>query len=349
MKGEARIGNGAYAPGGSQDVRLRAMAAVAELERVLDVLEGRLRDVGRVGRGLRLRFRRQDERFAWKRREGPRRWQEIGARIPEAIYRGLRIETRNRVDAIEHLIEIRASGRRVLHLIGWWLEHADQGETDRVVLVWHGDDGGQVTWQFRTDGRMLRRGNFRVEAGPPEKYARDVEAVMARAKGASGHGRVGEQVEGAVARLEAIDRGLAGYLGALRGACRLYQNRNRDTWAFHELLGRRHSRYLDREAVLAMVEQLPVPERGRAMEAVELLDRRRQLKRMLGVVAVMAEAACRWPGGTWQLRGVRGENTASAWVAGITRTGLVARTYHGPQAQEKSTFTGGDLEREADQ
>jgi hypothetical protein len=343
------MGNGAYAKGGSQDVRLRAVAAVAELERVLDTLEERLRDVGRVGRGLRLRFHRQDARFAWKRREGPRRWQEIGARIPEAISQRLRIETRNCVDAIEHLLAIRASGRRVLHLLGWWLAHADQGETHRVVLVWNGEDGGRVTWQFRTDGRLLRRGNFRAEAGPRAKYARDVEAVIAQARAVQGHGRRGEEVEGAVARLEAIDQRLAGYLGALRGPCRLYYNRTRDTWAFHELLGWRKSRYLDRKALQAMLEQLPVPERGRVLEAVELLDGRRQFKRMLGVAAVLAEAACRWPGGTWQLRGVRGANAASAWVAGSTRTGLVARTYDGQQPQEKSTFTGQELEREADQ
>jgi hypothetical protein len=98
-----------------------------------------------------------------------------------------------------------------------------------------------------------------------------------------------------------------------------------------------------------MLEQLPVPERGRVLEAVELLDGRRQLKRMLGVVAVLAEAACRWPGGTWQLRGMRGAKTASAWVAGSTRTGLVARTYDGQQPQEKSTFTDPELEGEADQ
>jgi hypothetical protein len=346
---EARIGTEAYAKGGSQDVRLRAVAAVAGLERVLNALEGRLLDVGRIGRGLRLRFHRQDERFAWKRREGPRRWQEIGARIPEAIYQRLRIETRNRVDAIEHLIELRASGRRVLHLVGWWLEHADQRETDRVVLVWHGEDGGQVTWQFRTDGRMLRRGNFRAEAGPPAKYARELEAVMAQARVMQGNGERVDQIEGAVAELEAIDQRLAGYLGAFRGPCRLYHNGSRDTWAFHELLGSRRSRYLDRKAVLALVEQLSLTERGRVTEAVDLLDQRRQLKRMLGVAAVLAEAACRWPGGTWQLRGMRGENTASAWVAAITRTGLVARTYDGQQPQEKSTFDGRELEREADQ
>ncbi len=97
-----------------------------------------------------------------------------------------------------------------------------------------------------------------------------------------------------------------------------------------------------------MLEQLPVPERGRVLEAVELLDGRRQLKRMLGVVAVLAEAACRWPGGTWQLRGMRGANTASAWVAGSTRTGLVARTYDGQQPQEKRTCSGPELEGEAD-
>jgi len=348
VEGEAGTGNEAYAKGGRQDVRLRAVAAVAELERVLDTLEERLRDVGRVGRGLRLRFHRQDARFAWKRREGPRRWQEVGARLPEGIYRRLRIETRNRVDAIEHLIAIRASGRRVLHLLAWWLGHADHRAADRVVLVWHGEEGARVTWQFRTDGRLLRRGNFRAEAGPQAKYATDVEAVMAQTREVQGPGRIGEEVEGAVARLDAIDRRLAGVLEALRGPCRLYYNRTRDTWAFHELLGRRKSRYLDRNGLQTMLEQLPVPERGRVLEAVELLDGRRQLKRMLGVVAVLAEAACRWPGGTWQLRGMRGAKTAAAWVAGSTRTGVVARTYDGQQPQEKRTCTDPELEGEVD-
>ncbi len=330
-------------------MRVRAVAAVGELERVLDTVEEKLRWVGRVGRSLRLRFPSQDARFAWKRREGPRRWQAVSARLPEEIYQRLRIETRNRVDAIEHLMEIRASGRRALHLLGWWLGHASQWGADRVLLLWTGEEGGRVTWQFQTDGRLLRRGNFRAEAGPRAKYAEDVEAIRGQVREGHALGRIGEEVAGAVARLEAIDQRLAGTLGALRGPCRLYYNRSRDTWAFHELLGRRKSRYLDRSGLGAMLEHLPVAERGRVLEAVELLDGRRRLKRMLGVVAVLTEAACRWPGGAWQLRGIRGAKAASAWVAGSTRTGLVARLYDGQPSQEKSTFDGHDSEGEMDQ
>jgi hypothetical protein len=327
----------AYAKGGRKDVRLRAVIAVRNLERGVAGITGELRRTRRIGRGIRLRYHRVKGTFEWKQRNPEGGWLWLGARMPVEVLRRVRSDTRARIRAIEELIEVRAGGRRALQLIRWCLARVESWETETLQVTWTGSGGERVTWGFGWDGRLLRRGNYRAGAGVPEKHKALVENFLVASGGAEQTRPVAEQVEELVKGLAELDRRLTDVQGTLDGGCRLYYSPTRDSWRFHQLTGKRNSRYLTLEEVVNGRKQVPMPEGASLLRGVDLLKQRRQVKRCLGLVAIVGEAACRWPSGRWQVRGVKDGNQTAVWAA-VADHGVVVRIYTGGGNAEEGTL-----------
>ncbi len=335
-----------YGMDGERNVRRRAVEGTHRLEQAITLLEGQLNAVRWIGRTLRLRYHRRDQRYEFRHREEHgREWPVVGARVPDAIRVRLRLRTRNELDRIERTLDMRQEGRTMLHLVGWLLSHGLQWRTPLVEVVWNGAERGRVTWTFRMDGRLQRNGNAQMAMAAHPRYDKDGEALRAMIDPRRPLGVYARNVElDFVGRLERIDRRL-GELGALlraqRSGLRLYPLRQLDTWYFRRVQWRRGTTHLRIAEVAEHARVLPAQQRSLVMEGVELLEARAAVRRLLRVVAEVTEAALWWPGGTWKVRGyAAGRRTV--WAAAASSRGVIGRGYRQESADARRLCDAAD-------
>lgn len=142
-------------------------------------------------------------------------------------------------------------------------------------------------------------------------------------------------VEHEVEAIEGINRQLQEHKQELRNFVRLYYHPQIDTWQLRQITGPRKSRYLSEETTASLMAKLPELERRRVGQVVELMGRRKKVKRMLRMIATLVEAAACWPGGTWQLKGEAPGH--AGWTATTTAYGLAVVTNGATSGQ---TFMG---------
>ncbi len=330
-----------YAKGAPRDVRLRAAGSVAKLERTLHGLDDYLRQIERVGRYFRMKYHRQHEAFAWWFKRGVRDWIYVGVRIPMPLKGRVFIRTRRHIDDIERCLDARQGGRAVLRLVRMWLTEESWWEADCVRLRWRGEPGGQVgvcsemTWAFRGQGHCTRGGTYRSVREVPATY-RDVVASFGRdGSGVKTVGPLAAKVAEVVTRLETCDEQLGKCAAALRNGCRLYYKPLYDTWECMCVIIGEVPKHLSWEEVLAAVRVCgrscgpcgPRSDSDVFERAVELLVQRQRLKRVLQLVAVLAEAGGNWPGGTWHLSGYDRASSSAKWASTIDDQRALVRRY----------------------
>lgn len=338
------------AEGDEHDVRVRAVEGTHRVELVLLHLERVLRRTRGVGRTLRLRYHKRDDRYLWRHRvrdgageerlfrpgEEPGqlyRWQDVGRRVPEDVRVDVWVHTRAQVLAIERHLDMRQDGRAVLKLVGWLLGNGLRWETERVEMVWEGEaQRGRVHWTFRLDGRFQRQGNWQTPDLPLGKYGCDVAEQVGAIDIQAPWGLYTEHVHrGLVIPLGELDRRL-GELDLLlreqRAAMRLYRHPRFNTWAFRQVQWQSGTTYLSLGDFDAAVGKLVLSpqERSTLEEARTLLQERYKLRRLLRVIAELTEAGICWPGGTWKVRGYSSER-GTIWHVASTASGMVGRSY----------------------
>lgn len=339
-----------YAEGDERDVRVRALEGTHRVELVLLQLEQLLRQTRGVGRTLRLRYHKRDDRYVWRHRvrdvAGEQRlfrpgeepdqlycWQDVGRRVPEEVWPDLWAHTRGQVLGIERHLDMRQDGRAVLKLVGWLLGNSLRRDAELLEMVWEGEaQRGRVHWTFRLDGRFQRHGNRQTPDLPLGKYGRECEERVAALDLQAPWGLYAEQVHrGLVVPLGDLDRRL-GELDRLlreqRAAMRLYWHPRLNTWAFRQVQWQSGTTYLSLGDFDAAVGKLGLSpqERSTLEEARTVLQERYKVRRLLRVIAELTEAGSRWPGGTWKVRGYSSER-GTVWHVASTASGTVGRSY----------------------
>lgn len=329
-----------YAVDGERNVRARALEGTRRVEQAVAYLTGMLKSTRRVGRILRLRYHTRDQRFVWRmrrrrenRREGETEfvWRDIGARVPPEVRRSLSKDTVSALDGVERRMDMRQDGRAVLHVVAWLLGHGLRSVTRLVELKWEGGGQQRITWTFRPDGRMQRKGTWRTPQLPPPKYGAESDWLLGVVDGKTELGPYATSVvRDLVEASEKADVQLAQLAEAIRqqgGGVRLYRNWQRDTWGFRELLGAKKTRHLPEPMLGGRVIRMPVVERQLIWDAAEALKRRQGIRRLLRVIAELTEAAAAWPGGRWGVRGYEGEEQPAVWAVAGDASGVVGRHY----------------------
>jgi hypothetical protein len=305
---------GPYGMGGERDVRVRAVAGVAAIERVLQTISVELKAVPRISR-LRLYYDRRDNRFEWRWWEARWRSKRAGHRLQEEQLRGLRPSTKARVAGVQLLLDVRSAAVAVLRVAEWTLQHGPDWQEQTVTLRWAAGNMRRVVWSFLLSGGVPRRGNVQVFDGVESGH---LDVVNKLNIGCEPHGWRGEMTEGVkhiVTAIQREDEELMRLQESLRGWLRLYYDGRRDSWIVRQMIGPKRSRYVSDEVCERLMENMIEGERRVLHQVKEAMQRRRRLKRVLHVLATLGEAAQKWPGGQWQLRGERGAGRSAAWVA----------------------------------
>jgi len=132
------------------------------------------------------------------------------------------------------------------------------------------------------------------------------------------------------------------------GRLRLYPLRQLDTWSFRQVQWRRGTTHLRIADVVEHAQRLPAQQRSHVVEGLDLLEARVGVRRVLRVIAEITEAASRWPGGTWKVRGYGGER-GTAWAAAASIRGVIGRGYPQESAETcKQREAAGEDEADAD-
>lgn len=339
-----------YAGGDEHDIRVRAVEGTHRVELVLLQLERVLRRTRGVGRTLRLRYHKRDDRYLWRHRvrdvageqllsqlgeEARRlyRWQDVGRRVPEDVRAGVWARTRGQVLGIERYLDMRQDGRAVLKLIGWLLGNSLRRDAELLEMVWEGEaQRGRVHWTFRLDGRFQRQGNWQTPDLPLGKYGREGEEQVAALDLQAPWGLYTEHVHrGLVVPLGELDRRLGEVdllLREQRAAIRLYRHPRLNTWAFRQVQWQSGTTYLSRGNFDVAVEKLGLSPQVRSTleEARTVLQERYKVRRLLRVIAELTEAGSCWPGGTWKVRGYSSERR-TIWHVASSASGTVGRLY----------------------
>ena len=310
-----------YAIGGARDVRLRAVAGVTQIERVLETVNRELRAVPRIGR-LKLRYHRRNNYFEWRWREARRRSTVAGYRFSQEQLAVLRQSTRTKVEAVQRVLDVRTAAIGVLRLIEWALDTGENWQEQTVTLRWSCGERRRAVWGFLLSGGIVRRGNVNPLDGVESGYSAEVKRLSVSVAPEGWRGEVTGAVRYAVEELCRIDDQLKGLQGSLRAWLRMYYNVGTDTWTVRQLFGPKRSRYVADEACERLMGKLIEQEREILDKAVATMRRRRRLKRLLHVVAGIGEAAQHWPGGTWQLRGEGNGEVSAVWVATALKRGM---------------------------
>ena len=303
-----------YSVGGERDVRLRAVAAVAAIERVLQTIDVELKARPRISR-LRLYYDRRDKRFEWRWWKAMWRSTRAGHRLEEEQLKGLRPSTKARVAAVEQLLKVRESAVSVLRMAEVLLTRGTDWDEQTVTLRWTAGERRRVVWAFQLSGGIARRGNVEEMDGVESGY---LDVVNRLNVGGQPHGWRGELTEGVthiVKNVQAEDEKLVGLQSNLRRWLRLYYAAGRDSWVIRQMIGAKRSRHVTEEVCERLMGKVVEEERVVVEKVLEGMRRRRRLKRILHVLATLGEAAQKWPGGQWQLRGERGGGETAVWVA----------------------------------
>ncbi len=327
-----------YPVGSEQDIRMRAVLGTHRLELGVNAIEEGLRAIRFVGRTLRLRYQRRDQRFFWRHRVRNEQgrtvaWEDIGARVPEEVRRTLWVETRGRIDGAEEWMAMRQDGRSVLMLTNWLVGHGLDSRAMVIAMTWEGERKvGRLHWTFRADGAIQRTKNWEVGKQLMTAYGRTTAAVLSAIDVTQPRGPYAAAVdESLVQRHAGLDKRLADLAAVLQEqqvGIRLYWRRDKDAWRFHEVLSAGWTRHIPLEQVEERAQRLPAQPRSHVIEARGVLSERRRVRQLLRIVAELTQAASVWPGGQWSVIG-RSVAGKTIWSRAATREGLVGRTYNG--------------------
>jgi hypothetical protein len=219
-------------------------------------------------------------------------------------------------------------------------------------MMWKGEDA-KVTWTFRRDGRFRRQGNWRTPGLPASHYPRELLSVLAVAEARTGLGPYAADVQTLlVAKMNALDAALERVARELRefaGAIRLYPHDGLDTWRFRELFGARKSQHLSLGMAEERAARLPAQERATVNDAVGLLRRRQDMRRILRVIAELTEAGGKWPGGEWVVKGYGGAEQGVTWTVWAGNWGRRWRYYGtGTGAEDAALRNGSEGDADSD-
>lgn len=314
--------NEPYAINGTRDVRVRAVQGVASIEWVRTMVDQQLKACSTIG-PLGLYYNRQHDVFQWRIREHIRRSRSVTEDDWETLRKKCRLSTLRKLEQVEWMLSVRASARSVLRLVEWVLTHGETWREQAVTLRWACGENRRAIWGCLLSGGMMRRGQVREEDGRISGQLQVVERLAVR-RPQQWRGEVMGGVEHAVQAMDGIDRQLQQHKEELRNFVRLYHQSQIDTWQLRQITGPRKSRYLSEEKAIGLMAKLPELEQRRVGQVVELMGRRKRVKRMLRMIATLVEAAACWPGGTWQLKG---EAPGQAgWTVTTTAHGLAVVT-----------------------
>lgn len=311
-----------YAINGSRDVRTRAVQAVAEIEWVRTLVDQRLKACSTIG-PLALYYYSQRDAFQWRLREHMRRSRSLTEADWEMIQRKCRPNTLRTLEQAKTLLAVRASAKGVLRLVEWALTYGETWREQTVTLRWAYGEDRRAIWGHLLSGGAIRRGMVREEDGRESGQLQVVESLMVK-RPEQWRGEVTRGVEYAVEALAAIDRQLQEHKEQLTRFIRLYYHPKLDTWELRQITGPNKSQYLSEEIASCLAVKQPEVERQRVDQVVELIGQRKRVKRMLRLIATLAEAAAYWPGGRWQLRGEAAGRLA--WTATTVKHGLTIVT-----------------------
>src|SRR5574337_260132 len=322
-----------YARGGERDVRRQAVQGVARIEWVRTMVDQQLKACSTMG-PLRLYYYSQHDVFQWRVREQMRRSRSLTEGDWEELRRKCRLSTWRKVEQAKSMLAIRASARAVLQLVEWALIYGETWQEQTVTLRWACGENRRAIWGGLLSGGLIRRGQVREEDGRISGQLQVVERLTVQ-RPEQWRGEVMGGVEHGVEAIEGINRQLQEHKDELRNFVRLYYRPQTDAWELRHITGPRKSRYLSEEKALELMAKVPELEQRRVSQVVELMGRRKKVKRMLRMIATLIEAAACWPGGIWQLRGEAGGH--AGWTATTTRHGLAVVKNGATSGQ---TFTG---------
>lgn len=318
---EQGVGPTPYAIGGERDVRRRAVTAIAPIERVLQAVEAELKGQPRVGR-LRLRYHQRSNHFEWRLSEAVRRTSSLSGGLQDEQLRRLRPSTRAKVESVRRLLGVRAAAIAVLRLTEWALTHGEKWSEQTVTLRWSSGEFRRAIWGAMLSGGIMKRGGVRPLDGMESGHVALVQSLNVGTEPQGWRGEATEGVKCVVEEMRRIDEQLEDMQRQLRGGVRVYYCEKLDSWMLRQLIGPRLSRHLSDESGRRVLNKVREQERGVVEKVLDGIERRKRLKRVLHLVAIMGEAAQQWPGGHWQLRGERGAGQAAAWVASATERGM---------------------------
>jgi hypothetical protein len=340
-------GGGAEKPGVEGDPRVLAVQGTHRLELALNLLDGSLQLHRKFGRLMRLYFRQRDHSYEWhylaktdatESTGTPgavswrgRAWKTLGRQVPAEILRTLHPVTRDNVLGMERSLNIRQDGRAVLHLITWLMVHGMEGTPDVIGVTWEGpEQWGRVTWSVQLDGRLMCRGNWQAQGGIPSPYSaqelRFREMIRLDSPLGSYAGTVQREWVDRLAGIDQQLRRLADLLLEQRAGIRLYHYRQKDTWRFRSLNHRGEGMYLPLEQVREAAEHLGPQPRANIYDALDAIGERRQVRRILRVIGILADAGWGWRDGRWIVRGYD-TGARGKWMAAADQTGVVGRWY----------------------
>lgn len=309
----------------------RTVEVVRRMERTLAAIDTALQQVGWVSRLL-LLYKGTRQSYEWRLRGSGRFATYVGSRVPQPLLRRLRPQTRQRVLGIEKLLDARAAGRTVVHLLEDIIARAETWRDRTVTLQWHNQEVGRLTWTFPLGGGLL---------GEPldRRIMVRVESYMSVVKPYVGRGGGGTPLSAAFERWlgseVALHTELATVAERLR-ACevRLYRDASRKSWAFR-LMRRRKPSVALAGGVLKHVDRLPAREREVIERAVANLGRLQRVRRGALLIGRIAEIAEWWCDGDWRLCGedvkvgqVVVERRGSNWVWVAKNGSVLKRRYH---------------------
>ncbi len=325
-----------YPVGSDRDVRLRAVLGTHRLELGVSAIEEGLRAIRFVGRTLRLRYQRRDQRFFWRQRVRDEQgrtvaWEDIGARVPDEVRRGLWVETRSRIDGAEEWMAMRQDGRSVLLLTNWLVAHGLDSAATVIEMAWEGEGKvARLHWTFRADGAIQRTKNWAVGKRLVTAYGRTTAAVWSAIDVRKPRGPYTGAVEdGLVKPHQAVDerlRGLAELLREQQARIRLYRRTKEDTWCFREVVSGRGTRHVPVDRVEDRARELAAQPQSQVVEALRLLGKRGEIRRLLRIIAELTEGAVVWPGGQWTVV-ARDSNRRAWWCKVASREGILGRRY----------------------
>lgn len=311
---------GPYAIGGERDVRQRAVAGIAVIERVLQAVEAELKARSRIGR-LRLYYEKRDDRFEWRWWESAKRSRRVGTCVDQERLSMLRPLAQAKVRSVQRLLEVRASARAVLRLVEWAVMSGDKWGEQTVTLRWSSGDLRRTIWLFLLSGGIVRRGAVQPLDGVESGYAAVVGRLNMGSQPQGWRGELTEGVKCVVDEIQRIDERLLELQRRLQGSVRVYYGKQRDTWMVRQIFGPQRSRHVSNKAGRGLIEKVKEGERDGLERVLEGIERRKRLKRVLHLIGVVGEAMQHWPGGQWQLRGETGDGRAAVWVATATDRG----------------------------
>lgn len=310
--------NEPYAINGSRDVRTRAVQGVAGIEWVRTLVDRQLKACSTIG-PLTLCYASQRDAFQWRLRERRRRSRSLTEADWEMVRRKCRPRTLRKMEQVKALLAVRGSAKAVLRMVEWALTYGETWREQTVTLRWACGENRRAIWGCLLSGGMIQRGQVREEDGRTSGQLQVVESFTAT-RPEQWRGEVAGGVEYAVEAINMIDRQLQEHKGQLTNFIRLYYHLQLDTWELRQITGPRKSRYLSEDTAARLAAKQPELERERVGQVVDLIGRRKRVKRLLRLIATLAEAAAYWSGGSWQLRGETAGR--AAWAATTVKHGL---------------------------